>query len=580
MIAIVEALHAGLLNRKNILRNVLAGLVVAFMALPMSMAFAIASGAKPEAGIYTSIVAVIVVSLFGGSRVQITGPTSAFIGLLISIVSAHGIGGLQIAVIMAGIFMVLLGLLKCGKMIKFIPEQVIAGFTAGIGINMIIGQLPNFFGISPESLKSALSFKAADLANIFSSINARTLCLGIATIMLVLVIDNTKLKKIPSPLWVIAFGIAVQMIFNFYDIETGIETIGSKFGGLPRSLPKFTPTGKLSFELIESLLGPSFAIAMLGAIESLLCAVITDSLTGIKHDSNQELIAHGLANITSPLFGGIATTGSIARTIASIRAGANSPLAGISSAIILAIVVYFLAPLVNYAPLVSLTVILFFVGYRMINVPHCIKLIIHAPKSDSAIFILTLFLTLSCGIVTAVETGVILSALILMYRMSDSWHIDRAKKSKGTSFDFSELPEGVAVYTLSGPLFFGIIDKMSKMFSSIEMGDRIIILGMHDVPFIDATGIQNLNSAITTLKKSGKSILLCDANDSVVQKLHRSDLISDFIVNAAGKPMKDVIELADTIIKQLNDNSDQSNNSNQNNTYYQNEPNKQNPQIS
>ena len=195
-------------------------------------------------------------------------------------------------------------------------------------------------------------------------------------------------------------------------------------------------------------------------------------------------------------------------------------------------------------------------------------------KSDSAIFILTFFLTLSCGIVTAVETGVVLSALILMYRMSDSWHIDRAKKSKETSFDFSELPEGVAVYTLSGPLFFGIIDKMSKMFSSIEMGDRIIILGMHDVPFIDATGIQNLNSAITTLKKFGKSILLCDANDSVVQKLHRSHLISDFIVKTAGKPMKDVIELADTIIKQTNDNSDQTT------TYDKNEKNKQSSQIS
>ncbi|MDR2629100.1 MAG: STAS domain-containing protein [Puniceicoccales bacterium] len=546
MIAIIEAMRAGLFRKDNILRNVIAGMVVAVITLPLSMAFAIASGAKPEAGIYTSVVAVVIVSLFGGSRVQITGPTSAFVGVLLGVSSRYGLEGLQIATIMAGIMILLLGIFKCGQIIKFIPEQVIAGFTAGIGVNMLIGQVPNFFGLECGHLPVNICGKLKILGQSFGSLNLPTTCLAIASLLIMVISSKTFLRRIPAPLIVLGFGIIMQAIFSF----ESVATIGSVFGGLPNRPPSYTPVSELSFDVIQKLLAPAFAIAMLGAIESLLCAVIADSLAGTKHSSNQELIGHGIANMLSPMFGGIATTGSIARTIASIKMGGNCPIAGLVSAITLCFILCLLSPLAKFVPLSSLAAILFAVAFRMINHRHVYNLLVYAPKSDAIILILTFGLTLFCGIVMAVNVGVVLSALLLMNRMAGSSHIDRISKRKYLDYDFSQVPTGIAIYSISGPIFFGMTDKFSDAFSSVGKDDRIIILRMFDVPFIDATGLENLHLTISSFKKRGIFIMLSEANRTVMEKLKRSYMKKNPIIKMADKSIIEILEVASKMLSQ------------------------------
>ncbi|MDR1595795.1 MAG: STAS domain-containing protein [Puniceicoccales bacterium] len=544
MIAIIEAVHAGLLRKGNIWNNVVAGTVAAIIGLPLAMAFAIASGAKPEAGIYTSIVAGAMVSLFGGSRVQISGPTSAFIGVLVGVSSTYGLEGLQVATIMAGIMMLSFGILKCGRMIKFIPEQVITGFTAGIAVNMLTGQIPIFFGMECGKLPVELHKKIAIFFETFHTATTNTACLACASLVLMLFANKTFLRKIPTPIVALGFGITMQAIFKFDDVAT----IGSVYGGLPNRLPSFTPIAPLPFSVIQKLLAPAFAIAMLGAIESLLSAVISDSLTGVKHSSDQELIGHGIANIASPLFGGIASTGSIARTVTSIKVGNNSPIAGLSCSAVLCVIICLLAPLAKFIPLSVMAAILFVVAGRMMNCKHFYDLLVHAPKSDAAVLILTFGLTLFCGIVVAVNAGILLSALMLMHRMADSSHIDRVKKTKRVEYDFSELPEGIAVYSVVGPIFFGMIDKFSKAISSAEGDDKVVIVRMFDVPFIDATGLKSLGLAFASLKKRGKTLMLSEATEAVMVKLKRARVIDGSILRMADKSIVDVVDAATKIL--------------------------------
>ncbi|MDR1401656.1 MAG: STAS domain-containing protein [Puniceicoccales bacterium] len=543
MIAIVEALRVGLFRRDNIWRNILAGIVVAIIGLPLAVAFAIASGAKPEAGIYTSIVAGAMVSMFGGSRVQISGPTSAFIGVLVGVSSTYGFEGLRVATAMAGIMMLFFGIFKCGRMIKFIPEQVIVGFTAGIAVNMMAGQIPNFFGMHCENLPTDLLGRIAIFSKTFHTLDPWTTGLAISSLALMLTQQCTFLRKIPAPLVALSFGIIVQAMFHF----DSIATIGSVFGGLPSRLP--SPVS-FSFPLaiIPKLLAPAFTIAMLGAIESLLCAVISDSLTGIKHASDQELVGHGIANMASSLFGGIPSTGSIARTVTSVRIGGNSPLAGLSCAFFLCFILCFMAPLAKFIPLSVLSAILFVVAVKMMNCKHFYSLLVHAPKSDAIVLVLTFALTIFCGIVIAVNVGIMLSALMLMHRMAGSSQIDRAKNVRHLDYDFSKLSDGIAVYTIVGPIFFGMIDKLSNALSSIKSSDRIIILRMFDVPFIDATGLKNLKSAISTFKKQGKIILLSEATEAVMEKLKRSHMVNNLILETANLSIVEIIDIANKML--------------------------------
>lgn len=402
MIAFVEAYRAGLFKKENILRNLLAGIVAAIIAIPLSMAFAIASGEKPEAGLYTSIIGVLIVSIFGGSRVQISGPTSAFIGLLMGISSQFGTEGLRLATLMAGIFIVLIGIFRIGKYVKYIPDCVIVGFTAGVAFNMLIGQCPNFLGMTlSEPFPASLHRRIACLFHHFLSSDPQTILFGILAI-LAMVFSKwlPLLKKMPGALVALIVGMSLEIMI----CPSHVATIGSVYGGLPSTMPSIRPFRNVSWALIGDLFMPALDLAILGVIESLLCAMIADRMTGLKHDPNQELVGHGFANIICPIFGGIATTGSISRTAASIKTGGNCPLAGIFSAITLALMMTFLSPLGLYIPLATLSGILFLVSYNMMNIPHMISTARQGKIEAGAMYI-TLLITLFYKIDVAVVVG-------------------------------------------------------------------------------------------------------------------------------------------------------------------------------
>ena len=369
MIAILEAKRAGLLSKAHWFNNILAGVIVGVVALPLAMAFAIASGAKPEQGLYTAIVAGGLTSLLGGSRVQIAGPTGAFIVILAGVTAKYGIEGLQIATLMAGVMLMLMGLARLGGVIKFIPDPVIVGFTSGIGIIIWVGQWKDFFGLNPESGAEHFHEKFWYLVQAFPSIQLETTALGLLTLA-VLLLSPRVFKRIPAPLVAMVTATTVQWFFHFENVAT----IGTAFGGIPQSLPHFE-LPSVTFSEVLKLIGPAFTIALLGAIESLLSAVVADGMSGTKHDSNQELVGQGIANIFSPLFGGFASTGAIARTATNIRNGGNSPLAGIIHVITLVVIVLVLAPLASATPLCALSAILFVVAYNMSDLPRFLQYI-------------------------------------------------------------------------------------------------------------------------------------------------------------------------------------------------------------
>jgi SulP family sulfate permease len=369
MIALLEAGRAGLLGRKHWLNNLLAGLVVGVVALPLAMAFAIASGVKPEQGLYTAIIAGLAVSLFGGSRVQIAGPTGAFIVILSGVVAQHGVAGLQMATLMAGVILLLLGLLRLGAVIRFIPDPVIVGFTAGIGVIIWVGQWRDFFGlpvVEGQHFHEKLWFLLQNLP----SLDWATTLLGMLSLAILIIVPKIpSLARLPGPLVALVIITLIQAIFRF----ESVATIGSSFGALPSGLPSFQ-WPDITLTRVVELIGPAFAIAMLGAIESLLSAVVADSMTGSRHDSNQELVGQGIANVLSPLFGGIAATGAIARTATNIRNGGDSPIAGIVHVIFLVLVLLLLAPLAAYIPLTVLAAILFMVAWNMSQAKLVVRL--------------------------------------------------------------------------------------------------------------------------------------------------------------------------------------------------------------
>ena len=380
MIAILEAKKAGLLRTQNWLPNLIAGIIVGVVALPLAMAFSIASGAKPEQGLYTSIVAGVAVSLFGGSRLQIAGPTGAFIVILAGITSKYGISGLQIATMMAGFILMMMGFSRLGSIIKFIPAPVIVGFTSGIGVIIWVGQWKDFFGL-PAVSGSHFHEKLWHLLQAFPEAHGVTTLLAVSSLALVLFTPKIKyLKKVPGPLVAMIFSTLIVSVFH----PENVATIGSAFGGIPQKLPDFS-LPSITFNQFVQLIGPAFTIAMLGAIESLLSAVVADGMAGTRHNSNQELIGQGIANLISPLFGGFAATGAIARTATNIRNGGNSPIAGIIHSVVLVLILLFLAPLANNIPLCTLSAILFVVAWNMSELPHFFAMVKKAPKTDTAI---------------------------------------------------------------------------------------------------------------------------------------------------------------------------------------------------
>ncbi|HFC9431374.1 sodium-independent anion transporter [Vibrio cholerae] len=524
MFAIYESYKAGQLQPKQWVNNITAGLIVGVVALPLAMAFAIASGVKPEQGIYTAIIAGIIVSLFGGSRVQIAGPTGAFIVILAGIVAEHGVAGLQIATIMAGFILVVLGLARLGSIIRYIPDPVIVGFTSGIGVIIWVGQWRDFFGL-PEIKGEHFHQKLVAIFHAFPQFHLTTTLLALLSLALVIFGPKIpKLSKIPGPLLALVVVTLLQYVVGF----EGVRTIGSAFGGIPQGLPEFALPDLSLSEMIQ-LIGPAFAIAMLGAIESLLSAVVADGMAGTKHNSNQELVGQGIANIVAPLFGGIAATGAIARTATNIRNGGNSPIAGVMHALTLVIILLVLAPLAVNIPLATLSAILFVVAWNMSEAPHFVQLAKRAPRADVAILLLTFGLTVFADLVVAVNIGVIIAMLHFVKRMASSVEV-KANGSQEMSYELAQhgrstLPRELAVYALEGPFFFAAAETFERVMGCIQETPQILILRLKWVPFMDITGIQTLEEMIQSFHKRGIKVLISGANSRVSQKLVKAGIV-------------------------------------------------------
>lgn len=524
MIALLEAHRAGLLGRRHWLPNVVSGVIVGVVALPLAMAFAIASGAKPEQGLYTAIVAGFLVSALGGSRLQIAGPTGAFIVILSGITAKHGIEGLQIATMMAGVMLLLLGLARLGTIIKYIPDPVIVGFTAGIGVIIWVGQWKDFFGlpaVSGEHFHEKLVALLLELPQLHATTT------GLAVLSLALVIYAPKvpgLKRVPGPLVALTVATVLQATLQ----PDGVRTIGSAFGGIPQGLPSFQLPSVSATRLIE-LVGPAFTIAMLGAIESLLSAVVADGMAGTRHDSNQELVGQGIANVAAPLFGGFAATGAIARTATNIRNGGTSPLSGMVHALTLVLIVLFLAPLAVHVPLAALAAILFVVAWNMSEARHFAKMVRRAPRADVAILLVTFALTVFADLVVAVNIGVILATLHFLRRMASSVEVREATEAElreeFAHAGLTQLPPGVLVYAVEGPFFFGAVENFERALAGTHTDPRVLVIRLRWVPFIDITGLQTLEEVIVGLQKRGVRVMLSGANDRVRAKLERAGIV-------------------------------------------------------
>ncbi|PPC83791.1 MAG: sodium-independent anion transporter [Methylotenera sp.] len=522
MIAYLEAKRAGLFKKPHWANNILAGIIVGIVALPLAMAFAIASGAKPEQGLYTAIVAGGISSLLGGSRLQISGPTGAFIVILAGITAEYGIAGLQMATLMAGFILLIMGLVRFGAVIKYIPAPVIVGFTSGIAIIIWVGQWKDFFGLNPALGATHFHEKVWNLILSFPNLHFETTLLALLTLLLV-IYSPKVFKRIPSPLIAMVVVTAIQASFNF----KGVATIGSAFGGIPQSLPafEFLP---IRFSQVLQLIGPAFTIALLGAIESLLSAVVADSMTNTKHDSNQELIGQGVANIFSPLFGGFASTGAIARTATNIRNGATGPLAGIIHTITLIIIVLVFAPLAAHIPLCALSAILFVVAYNMSEIHRFSNMVRTAPKADVVVLIITFLLTILTDLVLAVNIGVMLAALLFMKRMSEAVSIKQQTVEeliKETGNAHLALPNNVAIFSIEGPFFFGATERLMSALEAITTHTDTLLLRMENVPVIDATGIQALGDLIEKYQRNHTRLILCQVRPNILEKIERAGIM-------------------------------------------------------
>lgn len=524
MIAVVEAAKAGLFGRGHWLRNVIAGVIVGVVALPLAMAFAIASGVKPEQGIYTAIIAGVAVSLFGGSRMQIAGPTGAFIVILAGITAKFGVDGLLLATMMAGAILVLLGVARFGSVIRFIPDPVIAGFTAGIGVIIWVGQWHDFFGL-PKVGGEHFHEKLLHLLEVLPQFHPATAAL--ALLSLLLAIYGPRLpgfSRVPGPLIAMVTATVLQSSFHF----DGVATIASAFGGIPRGLPHWAPPA-ISLDHLLTLVPAAFAIAMLGAIESLLSAVVADGMAGTRHDSNQELIGQGIANLLTPLFGGFAATGAIARTATNIRNGASGPLAGVVHALTLVLILLFLAPLAAQIPLCALSAILFVVAWNMSEARHFVRIVRSAPRADVVILLITFGLTVFADLVIAVNIGVILAMLHFMRRMASSvevLHLDEPRlQTELAAAGRARLPDGVLVYGIEGPFFFGAVESLERVLARTHADPRCVVIRLQRVPFVDFTGMQALEEAIANFERRRVRVVLCEANPRVLRKLARAGLV-------------------------------------------------------
>ena len=522
-------------NKQQFTTDLLAGIIVGIVALPLAIAFGIASGVTPEKGIITAIVAGLIVSLLGGSKVQIGGPTGAFIIIIYGIIQQYGFEGLTIATLMAGVFLIMFGVLHLGTIIKYIPYPIVVGFTSGIALTIFTTQIKGLFGLTMETMPSDFIEKWVAYIGSFGTIDLWSAGVGIGSVAVIAAWPmvakyNNVLKKLPGSLIaIIVLTIAVLLLKQYAGVES-VETIGDRFS-ISNQLPD-AEMPSISWNVIKGLVSPAITIAILGAIESLLSATVADGVIGDRHDSNTELIAQGVANLASPIFGGIPATGAIARTMTNINNGGRTPVAGIVHAAVLLLIFLFLMPLAQYIPMACLAGVLVIVSYNMSGW-RSFASIMKNPKSDVIVLVVTFLLTVIFDLTIAIEVGLICACLLFMRRMAETTDVkvisdEIDPEEEQSDFQMGNLehltiPEGVEVYEINGPYFFGAGNKFEDLMATMgHKRPKVRIIRMRKVPFVDSTGIHNLTNLCAMSQKEGIQVVLSGVNPKVQAVLHKS----------------------------------------------------------
>ena len=522
-------------NKQQFTTDLLAGIIVGIVALPLAIAFGIASGVTPEKGIITAIVAGLIVSLLGGSKVQIGGPTGAFIIIIYGIIQQYGFEGLTIATLMAGVFLIMFGVLHLGTIIKYIPYPIVVGFTSGIALTIFTTQIKDLFGLTMETVPSDFIEKWVAYIGSFGTIDLWSAGVGIGSVAVIaawpmIAKYNNVLKKLPGSLIaIIVMTVAVLLLKQYAGVES-VETIGDRFS-ISNQLPD-AEMPSISWNVIKGLVSPAITIAILGAIESLLSATVADGVIGDRHDSNTELIAQGVANLASPIFGGIPATGAIARTMTNINNGGRTPVAGIVHAAVLLLIFLFLMPLAQYIPMACLAGVLVIVSYNMSGW-RSFASIMKNPKSDVIVLVVTFLLTVIFDLTIAIEVGLICACLLFMRRMAETTDVkvisdEIDPEEEQSDFQMGNLehltiPEGVEVYEINGPYFFGAGNKFEDLMATMgHKRPKVRIIRMRKVPFVDSTGIHNLTNLCAMSQKEGIQVVLSGVNPKVQSVLHKS----------------------------------------------------------
>ncbi len=533
-------------SKKQFLSDLTAGVIVGIVAIPLAIAFAIASGVKPEQGLFTAVIAGFIVSAFGGSRVQIAGPTGAFIVIVYDIVQKFGYDGLAIATIIAGVILIAMGLARFGALLKFVPYPLTVGFTSGIAVIIFSSQISDFLGLGLTNLPANFVDKWSTLINNFSHPEFYTVLIGVSALAIIL-LSQKFIPKVPGSLVAIILLTAIVNLMNL-----PVETIGSRFGEVSGNIPspKY-PT--LTWGTISSLISPAITIALLGSIESLLSAVVADGMIRSRHKSNIELIAQGAANILSPIFSGIPATGAIARTATNIRSGGRTPIAGIIHVLVIFFVMLFFGKLASLIPMSVLAAILLVVAYNM-SEWRSFRKILKYPKSDVAVMLTTFFLTVLVDLTVALQTGIILSAFLFIKRMADVSQLTQITKDlkesedKEMSLFSSKLPDGVEVFELYGSLFFGAVEQFSETIRTIEKTPKVFILEMRNLLSIDASGIRALEDLYVDMKNQGTKLMISGIHKQPLFAIANSDLLDKIGENMVFDNLDEAIKESEKIV--------------------------------
>jgi SulP family sulfate permease len=543
-------------SRERFMKDLMAGVIVGIVALPLAIAFGIASGVSPEKGLITAIIGGFIVSFLGGCSVQIGGPTGAFIIIVYGIIQQFGMAGLAVATVMAGLMLVGMGVLRLGSVIKFMPYPIIVGFTSGIALTIFTTQMKDFFGLTMGAVPADFVSKWIAYVKAASTVNYWSLIIGFVSI-LIIVFSPRFSKKIPGSLIAIIVVTIVSYILRNYFGITGIETIGDRFE-INAALPVPEPVS-INFSTINLLLPAAFTIAMLGAIESLLSAAVADGITGDRQNSNTELIAQGAANIITPLFGGIPVTGAIARTMTNINNGGRSPVAGIVHAVVLLLILLFLVPLTKHIPMACLAGVLIIVSYNMSDW-RTFRSLLKNPKSDVVVLLVTFFLTVIFDLTIAIEAGILLAMVLLVKRVAETSNISVVQDELNMASDAERtadndklaLPNGVEVYEIDGPFFFGIANKFdASMKWAGNKPPKIRIIRMRKVPFMDSTGLHNLESLYRLSSQDKIRLVLSGVNDKIRAMLDKSGFADKIGQEYICSNINEAVEKAEKLIKEL-----------------------------